>query len=222
MSSLQNLQNLQKKVPLLISVIFSLSIVAATVYRLYNSDRFQTPVVGVFLIFLYLVWLLIESRVAITELKKDSTNIDKGTLEMYAFGRFATVMASLIVAPSITLNLVEHLICLALFVCGIIFRLYAINILGKFYSHRVRITNDHKIISHGPYSFIRHPAYIGMIVGHLGFVLFFFNWVALSIYLCFFIPTIIHRILVEEKILFMLPGYKEYATKRKRIIPFVW
>ena len=67
-----------------------------------------------------------------------------------------------------------------------------------------------------------YPAYTGMPISHLGFVLFFYNHIALALLLAFFIPTVIARILVEEKMLFDIDGYKEFAAGRARLLPFIW
>jgi len=111
---------------------------------------------------------------------------------------------------------------MALFMAGIVWRLYAIRTLGKFYSHRVRTVTQHRIINTGPYRYLRHPAYTGMLVSHLGFVLFFFNPVAFVLYLCLFIPSVVTRILVEEKTLFEIDGYAEFSKSRARLLPLLW
>ena len=50
-----------------------------------------------------------------------------------------------------------------LFAAGVAFRLWAVFTLGRFYSHSVRLRRDHRIVESGPYRFVRHPAYAGMI-----------------------------------------------------------
>ncbi|HRE17941.1 MAG TPA: isoprenylcysteine carboxylmethyltransferase family protein, partial [Rhodocyclaceae bacterium] len=87
---------------------------------------------------------------------------------------------------------------------------------------RVRQVSGHKIVNTGPYRFMRHPAYTGMLVSHFGFILFFYNHIALALLIVFFIPTVVARILVEEKMLFEIEGYKEFAQGRARLLPFVW
>jgi protein-S-isoprenylcysteine O-methyltransferase Ste14 len=91
--------------------------------------------------------------------------------------------------------------------------------LGHYYSHMVREVDNHKIIDSGPYKYIRHPAYAGMIIAHFGIVLFFLNPATLLIFFLMFIPAIILRIFIEEKTLFRIEGYFNYAENRKRLIP---
>jgi protein-S-isoprenylcysteine O-methyltransferase Ste14 len=86
----------------------------------------------------------------------------------------------------------------------------------------VREVKDHRIIDSGPYKYIRHPAYAGMIIAHLGIVLYFFNPITPLIFFLAFLPSIVLRISVEEKTLFRIEGYFIYAENRKRLIPLIW
>jgi len=40
--------------------------------------------------------------------------------------------------------------------------------------------------------------------------------------LYYFIPAIAVRIFIEEKTLFKIEGYPEFAKSRKRLIPAIW
>ena len=55
-----------------------------------------------------------------------------------------------------------------LMILGIIFRVYAINYLGKAFTLTVQATDNQKLISSGPYSIVRNPAYTGTIISILG------------------------------------------------------
>lgn len=74
----------------------------------------------------------------------------------------------------------------------------------------------------GPYRFVRHPAYAGMIVANAGVVLFLPNVADVTIFLVVLLPAIVLRIRVEERLLFEVPGYREYAHSRMRLVPGVW
>ena len=86
----------------------------------------------------------------------------------------------------------------------------------------VRTVAEHQIVDSGPYRFTRHPAYAGMLVVNAGICLYFFNWVTTSIFLFMLVPSILLRILIEEKTLFRIKGYPEFAKPRKRLFPVVW
>lgn len=178
--------------------------------------------VGVFMVGSYLVWLLSESDVSATEDSKGDTSKDKGTCELYAFGRFLTVFVAMgTVTHWVEMSLISWL-GLALFIFGVLFRLKAISTLGRFYSHRVRLVGEHRIIDTGPYQYVRHPAYTGMLTAHFGFVLFFYNPWAMAAFLLVLLPAVVMRIKVEEVALYELEGYSAYADTHKRIFPLVW
>ncbi len=94
---------------------------------------------------------------------------------------------------------------------------------NSFSSATIEIVKDQKVISTGPYAFVRHPMYIG------GLLLFIGTPLALGSYwglLAFVgvLPTLVWRLLDEEKFLAKnLPGYVEYCSKvRWRLIPGVF
>jgi protein-S-isoprenylcysteine O-methyltransferase Ste14 len=61
-----------------------------------------------------------------------------------------------------------------------------------------------------------------MILAHCGFVVCFFNVTSAAILLLILAPAVILRIHVEERVLFELDGYREYARNRARLIPLLW
>jgi protein-S-isoprenylcysteine O-methyltransferase Ste14 len=87
----------------------------------------------------------------------------------------------------------------------------------------VEVTTEQKVIATGPYTYVRHPMYIGALILLLGTPLALGSlWGVLTI-----VPitaVIIWRLLDEERFLAKsLPGYIEYEKKVKyRLIPFVW
>lgn len=179
---------------------------------------------GIAMIVLYVGWLVGEGKVMAGEAGQKKTERDKGTYELYALGRALTLLTALGLenryGPA---NLLVPLsVGLGLLVCGVGFRWWAIRTLGRFYSHFVRKQEGHQIVDTGPYRFLRHPAYTGMLIANLGFVICFFNWIALGALVGFFLPAVARRILVEEQTLFQIEGYPEFAEKRWRLFPPIW
>jgi protein-S-isoprenylcysteine O-methyltransferase Ste14 len=56
----------------------------------------------------------------------------------------------------------------ALTLAGVLFTFWARTILGRNWSGRVTIKQDHELILRGPYALVRHPIYTGLLVGLLG------------------------------------------------------
>ncbi len=94
---------------------------------------------------------------------------------------------------------------------------------NSFTSAIIEIAEDQKVISTGPYKFVRHPMYSGALL------LLIFTPLALGSFWSFpfvilMIIIIIYRLLDEEKFLSKnLPGYEAYCQKtRFRLVPRVW
>ena len=109
-------------------------------------------------------------------------------------------------------------------ISGIIFRRYAISVLGKFFTATVQIQKDHELIKAGPYHYIRHPSYLGILILTLGLGIALANWI--SLLLCIVLPVIgvMQRIKVEEKELEQHFGnrYLDYRKNTWRVIPHIY
>lgn len=169
----------------------------------------------------YILWVICEA----TLFRHDggmSRAADRGTRELYAAAQGLTILSALWFSPVWLEPGPVHIAGFLLFASGITFRLWAVFTLGRFYSHSVRLRRDHRVVQTGPYRFVRHPAYAGMIAAHAGAVLFWFSAPACAAWLLLLIPSILLRISVEEKTLNSMEGYARYAAARKRLVPFLW
>jgi protein-S-isoprenylcysteine O-methyltransferase Ste14 len=96
---------------------------------------------------------------------------------------------------------------------------------NAFFSQTVRIQEErgHSVISTGPYQFVRHPAYVGVILFELAAPFVLGSWWALPLSVIA-IALFIVRTALEDKILHKeLAGYADYARKvRYRILPDIW
>jgi protein-S-isoprenylcysteine O-methyltransferase Ste14 len=87
----------------------------------------------------------------------------------------------------------------------------------------IQIADDQKVVSTGPYAYVRHPMYAGALPLLVGTPIALGSWWGLFA-LVFFMPALLWRLLDEEQFLHKnLPGYTEYAQKvRYRLVPFIW
>jgi protein-S-isoprenylcysteine O-methyltransferase Ste14 len=209
------------KIPLTFSSVLFVFVLLAGVLRVCNDAGAQT-LLAASAVAVYLAWLLAESwLVSVREVSLPETRSDRGSCEMYAIAQGLTVIGALLL-PSTGFARLESAGGLLLLVAGCAFRLSAIVTLGRFYSRRVRLLEGHRVVSAGPYRLVRHPAYVGTLVAHLGFVLIFGHWIPLLCWAVLFVPMVVRRIRVEEPVLFELHGYDAYASGRKRLLPLVW
>jgi protein-S-isoprenylcysteine O-methyltransferase Ste14 len=177
---------------------------------------------GLALMGLYTAWIVIESRVTLVDVRRQTGAMDRRSFELYALGRAATVFAGLGLPVLWGSPGAWAYLGLALFACGTTLRLVAIRTLGRFYSHRVRLDDGHRVVSSGPYRLVRHPSYAGILLAHLGYVLFFCNLASIAAYCLIFVPAVVYRIRVEERALHRIPGYRGYSRRRKRLVPGLW
>ncbi|WP_077801878.1 isoprenylcysteine carboxylmethyltransferase family protein [Streptomyces sp. JHA26] len=206
------------------AILFAVGTCAATggLVRALAAGPGRAPGMAAVLIAAYLGWVFLEVRVSFRTAGEPASEDDRGSELLYGLARLATVLAAvygpLPRAPWQPWMLVPA----ALLSAGAALRLLSIRALGRFYSHRVRTVEGHRIADGGPYRLLRHPAYAGMLLAHLGLVSFFCNPVSVVLLLGAFLPAIVYRIRVEERMLYAVEGYRAFALGRKRLVPFVW
>jgi protein-S-isoprenylcysteine O-methyltransferase Ste14 len=110
---------------------------------------------------------------------------------------------------------------LVFMVAGSILREWAIIKLGPFFSRVVEIETGHRVITDGPYRWIRHPAYTGMLMIYTGFALALGTWLGALATLVLVLAATMYRIKVEEQALIQTFGdeYSAYMKHTWRLFP---
>ena len=96
---------------------------------------------------------------------------------------------------------------------------------NQFFSQVVRIQTErgHVAVTEGPYRFIRHPGYCGMLLTFLGAVLLLDSLYGFACYLLYVILVVTRTALEDRTLRAELPGYAEYAKRTKyRLLPGLW
>jgi protein-S-isoprenylcysteine O-methyltransferase Ste14 len=96
---------------------------------------------------------------------------------------------------------------------------------NRFFSSLVRIQADrgHTVVSDGPYRFVRHPGYLGMMAMVLSAALALGSLWGLICGVLAGCLYIVRTALEDRTLREELPGYTEYARKvRYRLLPWVW
>jgi len=97
----------------------------------------------------------------------------------------------------------------------------AVKTLGKEWSITARLVEGHKLATSGPYAYVRHPIYAGMLGMLVATGLAISHWIALlAALLIFFIGTII-RVRSEDRLLREAFGeqFENYAQRVSAIVP---
>jgi len=98
-------------------------------------------------------------------------------------------------------------------------------LVNKYFEPNVRIQKDrdHQVISDGPYKLVRHPGYVGFIIGSFGSVLIIGSSAGLFIAVISSLLIILRTKFEDDTLQKELPGYKNYSLKvRSRLIPGIW
>jgi protein-S-isoprenylcysteine O-methyltransferase len=160
--------------------------------------------------------------------RADSASQDRGSMwtlwvviTLSVIGAIAAQRGS-IGRMSLPASLLNSL-ALSLLLCGLAIRWAAILTLGKYFTVNVAIARDHRIIQSGPYRFVRHPSYSGLLLAFVGMGLSFHNWLSLVILVVPIAAALALRIAVEERALRAAFGaeYDSYSARTWRLIPWL-
>ena len=112
---------------------------------------------------------------------------------------------------------------IVIFLLGMLFRFWAILILGRYFSPVVGLYKDHAIITNGPYRFVRHPSYTGALVMLFGYEIILRSWIGTVAMLAIMLPIYLYRIKIEERALNRRfpKDYRNYTKDKKKIIPWI-
>jgi len=111
-----------------------------------------------------------------------------------------------------------------LFAAGLILRWWAIVTLGRFFTVDVTVERDHELVERGPFRWVRHPSYTGVLLAFVGWALTLWNWAAMAVVLVPIFVAFVRRMNVEEDALSRALGerYVEYMKRTKRLIPLLY
>jgi protein-S-isoprenylcysteine O-methyltransferase Ste14 len=97
----------------------------------------------------------------------------------------------------------------------------AIKTLGKEWSLTARLVEGHKLATTGPYAYVRHPIYTGMLGMLVATGLAYSHWATLLVALAIFLGGTIIRVRSEEKLLREAFGgeFDNYKRRVPAIVP---
>ncbi|MBN1965264.1 MAG: isoprenylcysteine carboxylmethyltransferase family protein [Anaerolineae bacterium] len=111
-----------------------------------------------------------------------------------------------------------------LFLIGLPVRIASRLALGRLYTPRLCILDDHQLITTGIYGIVRHPGYLGFLLWAVGLCIVLRSGWGLLAMLSAFLPGVLFRIQREEALLRRHFGaaYDRYASRTWRLIPFLY
>ncbi len=98
-------------------------------------------------------------------------------------------------------------------------------VVNRFFSPviRIQVERGHRLITGGPYRFVRHPGYAGMLLSFLGSGLVLGSWWSFLPLIPALVLILRRTILEDRHLREHLEGYVGYAERvRSRLLPGVW
>jgi len=158
------------------------------------------------------------------DLKKDRSSIIGFALQALAYGIVWSVWREAftpIIDSSEALGVTAGVVAVFMAVGSVGLIMTAVKTLGREWSLTARLVEGHQLATNGPYAYVRHPIYTGMLGMLLATGLAVSHWIGIVAALfVFFIGTII-RVRSEERLLSGAfgPQFDEYSQRVPAIVP---
>jgi protein-S-isoprenylcysteine O-methyltransferase Ste14 len=179
----------------------------------------------------YTAWLNLEGVLLVREWPRrhEGTFRDRGTWRATYGGCLAAVGIATVTGlwlPVIDLpgGEIRRLLGGTLALTGVAFRAWAVLTLGSFFRVAVNIEDSQHIVDSGPYRFVRHPSYTGLLAVVVGLGIGLGDAIGLLVCVTIGPAVLVYRINVEEEALRHAMGdqYAAYAHGRHRLVPGIW
>jgi protein-S-isoprenylcysteine O-methyltransferase Ste14 len=176
-------------------------------------------------------WLALEVGLAVRDLVRWRARLssDRGTRGIVALSLGGSIFVGVMLrqwlpALDTPVPAAFALAGLVVFWAGLVVRVWAVVALGGSFSTFVQADVDQTVVTNGPYRWVRHPSYTGLLLIALGLGLGARNW--LSLLVCAVVPALglLPRIVVEESELARVLGedYRGYQGTTRRLVPGLW
>jgi protein-S-isoprenylcysteine O-methyltransferase Ste14 len=174
-------------------------------------------------------WALLEAGLRVHEAVRGrgGSNRDRGSRVLIAISLGTAIAAAGIaasVAPSLRIPVAVQAFGVIVMSVGLATRVWAVAALGGAFRTTVEVDADQAVVTTGPYKWIRHPSYAGLLLLVAGLGLAIGNWLSAAACLALPLPALAWRIRVEEAELSRVLGdaYRAYQTRTARLIPRRW
>ena len=113
---------------------------------------------------------------------------------------------------------------LVIILLGLLLRVWTRLTIGAMYSGYLRVKVGHVLVTDGPYRFVRHPGYSGLLLMALGLCIGYSSLIGLIAIPVLLIPGLSFRMKVEERMMSEVfrDDYWAYSRRAKKLIPGIW
>jgi protein-S-isoprenylcysteine O-methyltransferase Ste14 len=131
---------------------------------------------------------------------------------------FAAHGGSVVWPQTIASNILADLVTAG----GLILVIQSRRALGRNWSSEVVIQEKHELIENGPYAYIRHPMYTGLLLMLMGAALYYGRKIWIIIFVCCFFGLYFKSQMEERLLAKTFPAYSAYKLRTKALIPLIW
>ncbi len=125
--------------------------------------------------------------------------------------------------PSASNNFIVGVVADIVSLTGLIITLWARMTLGRNWNTGVTFKENHELVKHGPYSFVRHPIYSGLLLMFLSMAIWYGRVAGFAFFASCFVAYWVKAINEENLMMQHFPNeYPEYKKNVKALIPFVF
>ena len=116
------------------------------------------------------------------------------------------------------------LVGLVLMLAGFTVAFIGVFTLKRCYASTLVIREDHQLVTHGVYRFVRHPIYLAVLVICVGALPVYSSSLWGCVTMSALIPLVLNRIRIEERLLTEHFGdaYRAYRAATSKLIPFIY
>jgi protein-S-isoprenylcysteine O-methyltransferase Ste14 len=190
---------------------------------------FESSAAGIGFAVAVAVFVLDEVWIAARTAGSRAPRRDRGSRAVISLGIFVGVFVAVQLSSrwsggTMPAPWLPYSVGVVLVLAGVIVRVWAVLTLGRWFTTVVRVADDQQVVTGGPYAWVRHPSYLGLLVALAGLGLMLTDWVSLAAAVLLPLATLGWRIRVEERALRdgLGAAYGDYATGRKRLLPGIW
>jgi protein-S-isoprenylcysteine O-methyltransferase Ste14 len=174
-------------------------------------------------------WALLEVGLRVREAirGKGGRDRDRASRVLIAISLGAAIASTRVatsVAPALRIPVGLQVVGVVVMWTGLATRVWAVAALGDAFRTTVEVDADQAVVTTGPYRWIRHPSYAGLLLIVTGLGLAGGNWLSAAACLALPLPALAWRIHIEEAELGHVLGdaYRAYQTRTSRLIPGGW
>jgi len=108
-------------------------------------------------------------------------------------------------------------------VLGLLFTVWARVHLGRNWSGTVTLKDSHQLIRSGPYAWVRHPIYTGLLLAMLGSAVARNDWRSM-VGFALVVASLVRKLRIEERFMREKFGeqYASYARDVRALVPWIW